>query len=98
MRVLLLLAALLLAACDSGKPLPNRASRKQAAQAAADQQPARHVYRFDSGELHVLDVNTVTGGFADSQKCFLWRDSEFKTASLQCPSSGEMPVVPVTPD
>lgn len=73
-----------------------RAAQQQAARALADQPPKVKVYRLDAGELTVIDTATVSeGGFPDSQKCFLWRDSEYRTASLQCPAaaSGDLPDV-----
>lgn len=35
--------------------------------------------KLDSGEMVVVDL-------PDYQRCYVWRDIEFKTASLQCPS------------
>lgn len=81
LRVLLVCA--LLASCSEPH---ERATLRVDRKKAADQAPKRSVYRFESGELVVLDVPTTIGGYADSQKCFLWRDQEFKAASLQCPN------------
>jgi hypothetical protein len=59
-----------------------------AARSSVTQPPKRTVYRFENGELVVLDIATVVdGGFADTQKCFLWRDTQIGAASLQCPGS-----------
>lgn len=94
----LLLVVLFLPAC-SGSPeqgssiAQRKATRRAAAERLANREPTRHTYPFGNGELVVMDVPIVAqGGFADSQKCFLWRDAEFKTASLQCPndSLGEL--------
>lgn len=81
-----LLVCALLVACSDTPERSVRVNRKQAAQSLADQPPKRSVYRFESGELTVLDIATTVGGYADSQRCFLWRDAEFRTASLQCPN------------
>lgn len=70
------------------------AQRRQAAQALADQPPKQTVYHLAHGDLIVLDIATVMpGGNPDSQKCFVWRDTEYKAATLQCPaySEGDVP-------
>lgn len=60
---------------------------------AAQQPPKVTRHRLENGELLVLDVPVVLQyGGLDAAKCFLWRDYEFKTASLQCPSDAEGPV------
>jgi hypothetical protein len=88
-----ILLAALLVGCSQAAPerdvkAEKRAHRLEAARTAAAQLPKRTVYRFDDGELVVLDIATVVdGGFADTQKCFLWRDTQMGTASLQCPAS-----------
>jgi hypothetical protein len=78
-------------ACSGHEKQTTRAERDAVRRAKAEQlasmPPIRHTYRLEAGELIVIDVPIVApGGFADSQKCFLWRDIEFQTASLQCPS------------
>lgn len=51
-------------------------------------------YRFDGSELKVIEVPVKDGsGFVDMQRCFVWRDAEFKSATLSC---GQMPDVLVT--
>lgn len=89
------IAVLLCAGCSDSPPEKPRV--KVNTQARADQPPKRTIYRFDEGQLVVLDIATVgPGGYADSQKCFLWRDAEFRTASLQCPNDapGELERTP----
>jgi hypothetical protein len=49
--------------------------------------PVPRAWRFDSGELLVIDVPVhATSKYVETQKCYLWRDAEFRTASLQCPN------------
>ena len=95
MRLLWFAVILLAAGCSDSPQEKPRVQRKVDAQALADQPPKRKTYQFEEGQLVVLDIATVgPRGVADSQKCFLWRDAEFRTASLQCPndSPGEDPV------
>lgn len=92
-RVLLLA---LLAGCSQGEAThaDKMNARRQAAHALADQPPKQTVYHLEAGQLIVLDIATVMeGGVADSQKCFIWRDAEYKTASIQCPGGalGDVP-------
>jgi hypothetical protein len=96
-RVVLLTVALLVGcsqAAERDTRVDRSEARRTAAKALAAQPPVRQVYRFDNGELVVMDIATVTErGLADSQKCFLWRDQELKSASLQCPADtpGNLP-------
>ncbi len=71
-----------------------RAARVQRAQELAAQPPKVTRHRMESGELQVIEVPTVgAGGFADSQRCFLWRDSEYRTATMQCPADSGAPAL-----
>ena len=65
------------------------ADRRAEAVKRAQQPPAQTSHQLRSGELIVLDVPVLLGyGLADVQKCFLFRDAEYKTSSLSCPVEG----------
>lgn len=100
---LILLCAIVLAACSrsdaAGDVAAKREARARRAQALADQPPKVTRYRMEGGELVVIDIATVApGGFADSQKCFLWRDSEHHSVSLQCPADTAAAIPPLGPE
>ena len=89
----LLLVALVLVGCsaDAQKPPRTAKDRKEAAELQLAKTPIPRTYRYADGELKVLDVPVAdTSGFVDRQRCFLWRDTEFKTATLSC---GQQPEV-----
>jgi hypothetical protein len=88
---LILMAVLLvLASCDSA---PDRevvkarqATRKDRAEIQLSKVPETRTHSFPAGQLLVMDVPVSdVPGFVYSQRCFVWRDVELKTASLQCP-------------
>lgn len=72
--------------------------RMEAADAILSKTPVPRSYRIDGNELKVIDVPIKDGsGYLDNQRCFVWRDAEFKSATLSC---GQMPeiVLPAQPD
>jgi hypothetical protein len=84
-RLTLVLA---LAACSdapAGKVTTKRQDRQAAAEAALAKTPEPRSYRFDGNELKIIDVPVKdASGFLDLARCFVWRDAEFRTASLSC--------------
>lgn len=79
MRYLLIL--LLLSACSDAKP-PTPVEPMPVLTA-----PAQAIYQVAGGEVRVLQVPIdVISGIPITRQCILWRDTEFKTASLQCPT------------
>lgn len=75
------------------------ATRNAAAQASAHvaRQPVpvdvqSRAMPVGSNELLVLDVPsraTPEAPIVEIQRCYVWRDADFKTSSLTCPSSDE---------
>lgn len=97
MRGLLLIVVVALAGCGE-PPAPTTAARKASRQEKADKAlsttPVPRSYRFDGNELKVIEVPVKDGsGFVDTQRCFVWRDAEFRSATMSC---GQMPDVLVT--
>lgn len=96
LRLTLILALVLAGCSDAPADVPRRTmnERRNDAIAISKQPPQQTSHQLRNGELIVLDVPVVVApGFSDVQKCFLWRDSEFKTASLQCPSEATGPAL-----
>lgn len=95
LRPCILLIALAVSACDSAPPPAHAATRKerrQDAEAVVSKKPEPFVYSYTEGELRVYDVPTLAPGSAlvESQKCFVWRDREFRTSTISCPQPPEV--------
>jgi hypothetical protein len=84
----LLLVALVLAGCgdtSADKPRKTQKERNADAEVLLSRTPESRTYRFESNELKVIEVPVKdASGFVDIQRCFVWRDQEFKTATLSC--------------
>lgn len=91
MRTLLAvtLAALLLVGCaDDAPPVARKtpADRKAKADAALAKTPVPRTYTMNGNQLLVIDVPVAdSSGFVESQRCFVYRDAEFKTSTMSCP-------------
>lgn len=86
---------LVLAGCGRSEPgHPPKLSKKQraeAAETALSKNPEVRTYRLDGNELKSIEVPVKdASGFVDSQRCFVWRDQEFKTATISC---GQQPEI-----
>lgn len=94
--MLRLTMVLALAACsgEPAKPVKTKQQRMAEAEAVLSKTPASRVYRIDGNELRVIDV-PVLGllGSVEHQRCFVWRDVEFRAATLSC---GQMPDIHVS--
>jgi hypothetical protein len=94
------LAAVAVAVSACSDAPPSKESRQvrvqerlKKAEFTLGQTPQPRSYRFDGNELKVIDVPVADGsGFLENQRCFVWRDSEFRTATLSCPQAQEMVV------
>lgn len=97
MRTLpLLIAAAIVGGCNSeaAKPRTSRQERIDAAEIQVAKTPAPRTYRYQDGELRVLQVPVADEyGIVVQQPCFLWRDAEFRTASLQCVGESSLPAL-----
>lgn len=97
------IAALLLAALLGGcgdvdqparKPGISRQQRLERAEDQLSRQPVPRVYRYADGELRVLQVPEADEyGLVAKHPCFLWRDFELKTVTMQCPSDSSSPAL-----
>lgn len=92
--VLLLTVSALLGGCgnaEPARPVKTRKDRLEAAEVELGKTPVPRTYRYADGELRVLEVPVRdSSGFVDRQRCFVWRDEAFRTATLSC---GQMPEV-----
>lgn len=89
----------LFAGCADDRPIAEaRKERTQQRQAQADaalsKTPVPRTYPVGQNQLQVIEVPVADGsGFVDVQRCFVWRDQEFKTATMSC---GQQPDVLVS--
>ena len=102
MRILILVfLVVLLAGCSDSPEKPSRqsvlekrAARIAKAEATVRITPTPRTYRFDGSELKVFDVPVRDSrGFVEAQRCFLWRDAEYRTSTLSCPAEQQEPEV-----
>lgn len=88
-----LIAAALLAGC-ADDDINTAAARKvhtekrQAkAEAALSKTPVPRTYSLQGNQLQVVEVPVADGfGFVEMQRCFIFRDQEFKQATMSCPA------------
>lgn len=68
------------------------ADKRQAkADAALSKTPVPRTYQVGPNQLQVLDIPVSDGsGFVETQRCLVWRDAEFKTATMSCPQQAEV--------
>ena len=99
------LVALLCAGCsDQTAVAPKKLdpAQRRAANAAtlAAQVPKLTRHPMDGGELLVLEVPVdAKGRYVETRKCFVWRDTKFGNASMQCPSDESSGIfLPATQD
>lgn len=94
---LLLTLSVALSACsDEPSKSPQVGQDKRATRVAKAEErlsvtPVPRTYTIQGNQLVVLEVPTRTSsGFVESQRCFVWRDQEFKTATMSCPQPPEI--------
>lgn len=95
-----LIAAALLAGCaddDINTAAARKAhteKRQAKAEAALSKTPVPRTYSLQGNQLQVVEVPVAdSSGFVDIQRCFIWRDQEFKQATMSC---GQQPDVLIT--
>lgn len=72
MRYILALSILLAACSDSGVKPVQKSKREPPA------------FQYKTRQINGNELITIDMG--DYQRCYVWRDQELKTASMQCPS------------
>ena len=96
-RATLVCIALAVVSCGGGdvEPRQDRETRRADRVRKADDQVAKGprtvTHQLPNGQLVVMDVPVADSmGFVESQRCFVWRDMEFHTATVSCPQSPEI--------
>jgi hypothetical protein len=88
-RIILIAAALAVAGCSNAsgdKPVKTRQQRMAETEAMLNKGPSTRTHKVDGGELRVIETPVSEfPGIVETQRCFVWRDTEFKTASISCP-------------
>lgn len=71
------------------------ADKRQAkAEATLSKTPVPRTYSLQGNQLQVVEVPVAdSSGFVDQQRCFVWRDQEFKSVTMSC---GQQPDVLVS--
>lgn len=84
-----LILLLALAACsDSERPVAHARAKNIAP--AFTQEPVVQRYKIDGNDLLVIDIPSKNpAGFAESQRCFVWRDTQFNSATMTCPHEAD---------
>lgn len=81
------LICLLLSACGDAKTqvTSNKAARIEKARQLLAHKPEQTTYTLGTNQLLVIDFPVrVNDDFTDIKRCFVWRDTEFKTATMSC--------------
>lgn len=87
----ILVIALVLAAC-SGKepPKKSRAERNQNDEKALAAPPTTRAHNINGHQVLVVSIPVKSYFGVEYQTCFVWRDHEYKTASIHC---GQQPEI-----
>ena len=88
--VVMVVSCVVLAACDvkpaTQESKQQRATRAANVAAAINKPLSPRVLQAGAHELVVLDVPSAQGRtLVERQRCYVWRDAEFKTATISCP-------------
>jgi hypothetical protein len=95
MKYLALLFVLLIISCGRPADVPGersaRQKRAEQAEAVMSAGPQIRTYRIDGNEFKLIELPVNDGSdFIDIQRCFVWRDEQFKTAAMSC---GQQPEI-----
>lgn len=93
-KIALLMMIGLLAGCgkepsDEAR-LSNRAARIEKANAQVSKPVVPRVQQVGKNELLTVEIPSADHlGYIDTQRCYVWRDTEMRTAALSCPHQPE---------
>lgn len=100
MRILMIVLALaILPGCsepvDKQSNQERRIERVKKAEVKLAKPAQVRTHNLAAGQLLVVEVPVSdTSGFVDGQRCFVWRDTELRTASISCPQPPEVDLSP----
>lgn len=96
-KILMIAVAALFAGCaddDINTAMARKAhaeKRQAKAEAALSKTPVPRVYSLQGNQLQVIEVPVAdASGFVEMQRCFIFRDQEFKQTTMSC---GQQPDV-----
>ena len=85
---------LVLSGCGGEKiaqPRLTTAARLAHAETQLAKPPVPRTYTIQGNQIQVVELPVAdTSGFVDQQRCFIYRDVEFKTSSISCESRPEV--------
>jgi len=92
LKILTACTLLTLAGCSDNAtraaPKDQKAERMAKAGLTLQVNPSPRTYTVQGNQMLVLDVPSADAtGFVEYQTCYIWRDAEFKTSSIHCPSA-----------
>lgn len=93
-RFLLIVAALAVAGCNNTvaeKPVKPRQQLVAENGARLNKGPVLRTHKVEGGEFKVVDmpVSGFGGLTVRNQQCIVWRDAEYRTATMSCPHPPE---------
>jgi len=93
LMVATMLAVLLAYSIANPTEKPKAKTRPERIAEALQTKASVRVHKLNGNQMLVVDTPTVDKyGYVDVRRCFVWRDAEFKTSSMQCPSYEALPI------
>jgi hypothetical protein len=73
------------------QPTQRKPDFRAVAEAAVQRGPVAKATAVAGGEILELQIPRIgTSGFLEVQRCYVWRDAEFRTAALNCGGETEL--------
>ena len=88
---LALIGVLLLGCLDAAdnRTAVRKQAKTTAAKALAAKAPEPRTLIINGNQLVVIGVPSQDGSAVEVQRCYIWRDAEYKTSTISCPSEQE---------
>jgi hypothetical protein len=78
---------------EAAQPPLERSVAAAAARARADLPINPRILKVGANQVQVIDIPSMVSpksALVETRRCYVWRDLEFRTASVTCPEDGEM--------